>query len=55
MDSLVNQIAAFEALRERVAQSASAVKQASFLSSAAATSIQQELVKRQQSSPASKE
>ena len=44
MDSLVNQVGAFDALRERIEQSAAAAKQAAFVSSAVVTSLQQELL-----------
>jgi hypothetical protein len=46
MESLVNQVAAFDALRERIQQSQSAVRQAVFVSSAAVTAVHGELKKR---------
>lgn len=46
LDSLVNQVAAFDTLRERIEQSRAAVREAAFVSSAVVTSLQTELARR---------
>jgi hypothetical protein len=50
MDSLVNQVAGFEALRGRIEQTAAAIQQAVFVTSSVAISIELELAKHQHAS-----